>query len=727
MERKRTPVYGIKGKLVSACCMLLVAVIMVVSSTYAWFTLSTAPEVKGISTAIGANGALEIRLNGPLTDTNSEFGNLVDLGDERYGLNTFVLRPSKLVLDADGKVNNRYLVIPQYNEYGKVTGTSGERTEAGIFKDGKFVAGEGTGVRAVGVASGLTDRQLAYRNAKYAASTNSSLATNSAASSLNTNGSVLGNIVIKKATVEGATYTAAEIASLQAIVNDLSGTENTTGVLEYIENAYEQMLVAFAASAKLDAIAGSDNVALADAIYSTVKANIADGTLTLADIADEDAIVVTVSEGSYEFDLTGTPILTGIEALITTQANVAAAQDALDALDESKTEYTWAEVSGILQYLIETDSVTVNGKTATEIKADMSGFASSVMSNGINIELNTGAGVYVEIADHCGNYSASVTMTNVEVQGVTFDSLTANMATKSVVSPSHLALSQTAVVAAGEPSGATTDAQPMTEFYGYIIDLIFRTNAANSSLLLQTEATDRIYAGNNNELTQGSGSTMTYASADKDFTTDQVKGLMECIRIVFFDTDSREVLGYAMLDVANATVGADGVTAKIYMYETVDTYTHTYLPDGKTDEADKVIEKYYIEATTSGETTTYKYFDFETAADVTSNVVAKFENAETAIPEAFVKGETVNRAITGAKDSDDAPIITALAQNQEVKVSTLVYLDGEKLENKDVSATQQASVVGKMNLQFSSSADLTPMEYGDLHITGNESETTETN
>ena len=32
-----------------------------------------------------------------------------------------------------------------------------------------------------------------------------------------------------------------------------------------------------------------------------------------------------------------------------------------------------------------------------------------------------------------------------------------------------------------------------------------------------------------------------------------------------------------------------------------------------------------------------------------------------------------------------------------------------------------------MNLQFSSSADLTPMEYGDLHITGNESETTETN
>jgi hypothetical protein len=64
-----------------------------------------------------------------------------------------------------------------------------------------------------------------------------------------------------------------------------------------------------------------------------------------------------------------------------------------------------------------------------------------------------------------------------------------------------------------------------------------------------------------------------------------------------------------------------------------------------------------------------------------------------------------------------------MAQNQEVKVSTLVYLDGEKLENKDVAATGAQSVTGKMNLQFSSSANLTPMEYGDLHISGGATET----
>ena len=44
-------------------CMLIIASIMVVGSTYAWIVLSTAPEVTEITTTVGANGALEIRLN----------------------------------------------------------------------------------------------------------------------------------------------------------------------------------------------------------------------------------------------------------------------------------------------------------------------------------------------------------------------------------------------------------------------------------------------------------------------------------------------------------------------------------------------------------------------------------------------------------------------------------------------------------------------------------------
>lgn len=703
MDKKRMPIYGIKGKLVSACCMLLVAVIMVVSSTYAWFTLSTAPEVKGITTSIGANGALEIRLDGA-TDKNGTPGNLVDLSDNnKYGMDKIVLNPSKLVVDENGVIDPNYLAIPEYNEYGKATTTTTDKTSAGSYTGSAFVTGATNGLRAVGVTSGLTDRQLAYRNAKNAASTNSGLAINKAASSLNTNGPVLGNIVIKKATVADPTFTQAEIDSLQAIVNDLGAAD--TGVLQYIETAYEQMIVAYAASGAVETLLG--DAIVAEAFYSTVKAQIGT-TITLEKIKNDGGI--TVAEQTIP--LTGTDLFTGIEAFLTTKANVAAAQTALDTLAEKGlTEYTWTDITPVLNKLIVTDNVTVNGMTAAQIKDDMDGFANKVMSEGINIAMLPGAGVYVEIADQCGDYTAKVTMKNVEVKNFVFESLTANMATDSNKDPGYLSDAQDDLNTAGMPGGETAATKPMTDFYGYIIDLVFKTNAANSNLLLQTEATDRIYEDNTNELTQGGGSYMTFVSAASDFSNDQVKGLMENIRIVFFDPGTRKVLGYAMLDVANATVGADGVTAKIYLYET-QTYS-SYTPEGGSE------VKFTVEATTTGEgdeaVTTYKYFDLE-GNDITETVTVTYADAESTIPTTGITEKTVNVALNGGKTADNAPVITALAQNQDVKVSALVYLDGESITNADVSAIGTTSVTGKMNLQFSSSAELVPMEYGDLHI-----------
>ena len=52
----------LKSKLMAALAMLLVASVLMGSTTYAWLVLSIAPEVTGISTNIGANGSLEIAL-----------------------------------------------------------------------------------------------------------------------------------------------------------------------------------------------------------------------------------------------------------------------------------------------------------------------------------------------------------------------------------------------------------------------------------------------------------------------------------------------------------------------------------------------------------------------------------------------------------------------------------------------------------------------------------------
>lgn len=53
---------GIKAKLMAATSLLLVSAILLSLTTYAWFILSTAPEVTEMQTTAGANGALEIAL-----------------------------------------------------------------------------------------------------------------------------------------------------------------------------------------------------------------------------------------------------------------------------------------------------------------------------------------------------------------------------------------------------------------------------------------------------------------------------------------------------------------------------------------------------------------------------------------------------------------------------------------------------------------------------------------
>ena len=264
------------------------------------------------------------------------------------------------------------------------------------------------------------------------------------------------------------------------------------------------------------------------------------------------------------------------------------------------------------------------------------------MGGGAKITLKAGSGIYADIAEHSGNFSANVTMTNVQAGAITVPTITANMATTSASDPTYLNAVSAAVNAAGAPAGATVGELPMTSFYGFIIDLGFRTNAQNSNLLLQTEAVDRIYKDNEEgTATQGAGSYMTYVSTG-ELTNDQVKGLMACIRIVFFDTDENTVLGEARLDVANSTLSTDGgVTAKMYMYK--------------------------------------------------------------------------NDALQNGTDTNNDSAIVGLTKNEQTHVSVLVYLDGATLENKDVAATDVQSVVGKMNIQFASDADLKPMIYGDLY------------
>lgn len=690
----------IKTKLMAAICMLLVSSIMMVSTTYAWFTLSTAPEVTGINTAVGANGNLEIALlpkDGQVASISSAvgdsmlaieaknvtWGNLVDLSDSSvYGLDGITLYPAALNTTetswgTDGyleTIGTTLLKTPSYGSDGRVA-TLNANTSNGYYDatEKNFFPNNDMGVRAVGTASGMSERQLAYRNARSAASSAAAAAKTVASQSLNSNGSTLANVAIKKGTGQ-TNFKMDDLNSMKAIVDDLLGVEGKTGALQHIETAYKNYILAFAASAAVDTKmeTGEDGAEVEAAVqpWNTVQSNM---SLSLAEMSAKLA----------DFGVTAAlpdKLTTAITSYGTTLTNVQGARTTLETLiAKNQDTYTWTEISDVLYKLADPDNMEVNGIKAGEIMykdeqgntPNMSALVNSVASGGLKVTMATGGGVYVDIADHCGDYTAGVVIEEVTYNGLSLKNMTARMETKTTVKPNYLATVNAGVEAAGAPASSSSASQPITDMFGYVVDLAFRTNAAESKLLLQKDAVDRIYGDNENEGTMGHGSNMTFNlvnglnDVDPQVAGDkpnQVRELMKAIRLVFFTpgTDSNAVIMCAKLDAANAEKDADGVwKADLVLYKMKQTSREVTTGEGE------------------NQTTT-------TITEVTEEDLNTNE-------------------------------IMPLTQNTAHQLSVLVYMDGNLVGNEDVAAAAATSMVGQLNLQFASSATLVPMDYSQLH------------
>ena len=128
---------GLKSKLMAATAMLTVSAVMLVSTSFAWYTLSTNPEVKGISATAVANENLEIALDkaytsgseidtesananvggvqGSTTNNSYTWGNTVDVSTQLAALKA-ELRPAAY----DSKKNNAGLYTAEYAKDGRV-------------------------------------------------------------------------------------------------------------------------------------------------------------------------------------------------------------------------------------------------------------------------------------------------------------------------------------------------------------------------------------------------------------------------------------------------------------------------------------------------------------------------------------------------------------------------------------------------------------------------------
>ncbi len=717
---------SMRRKLYSALSMLLVSGIMMVTSSYAWFVMSTAPEVKGIQTQVGANGALEIALLNKQSwddltrldmgdidenatteqntvEANLTWGNLVDLESATYGLSNIILQPSRLNVkstttgEGENAVTNytvnggTLLKTPVYGEDGRVKKLE-EKAVASVYKaEDKAFNVEGYGVRAIGTAANMSTFQLGMNTARTQISNFTTSARSAASTALNTHGGNMASIAVAYALQgkEGG-YTKQDIENIKALAVDMKAA------VDQIENGMRQVYAGYITT-KASGVAAEN--------YQTALEEI--NTSTLAALDAKYPAITT------EYDITEfITKLTDMQGKITTAIN-----SCDDKLNSGATSFNWSEISNIITPLVDINGITVGGKNVTQLKDELKKPDGSInfdaaiallQGGGLTITVGSGSGLLSDIADFVGDYTATVAVKDVTVGTYHVDSMDVGMETKTNENPPILTACSNKLAA--QELIEATGSSAITDYYGYAIDLAFRTNATNSSLQLQTDPANRIYndGSSQNEALQGGGSYMTFKTEAGLSTTKMVK-LMNGVRVVFMDK-SQNVLKLAKLD---TTLGQDDYAV--------------FTENGSED------NYAYLNAFPMGTATTYQKSDiiskaeydnlpetgtveFKTAADGTNTVTAKlylYEFSMTTKPNADgttthqTGGITIGKQIT-------SPAITALEADTSMIVTALVYLDGSVVNNSMVAASALQSMTGTLNLQFSSSAQLMPAQNTDL-------------
>ena len=716
-SEKSVSLSAMRKKLYSAVAMLLVSAILMASSSYAWFVLSTAPEATGIETQVGANGSLEIALLNTesyndlllVTDadidegaapgernvlaSNLNWGNLVNLSNDSYGLSKIVLMPSRLNIsqtgEADFTINtNTLLKTPKYGEDGRILALEQTAVSATYDKaKAQFSNTDGYGVRAVGTAASMSVFQRELNSARSVIINNMNAAKTAASQALNSTGSALADIAVQHALIDmsGGTesYTKADVQAMLDLANGMKTA------LDHIDAAMRQVYVGYICS---------DGSAVTDDELQSTKETILNPETTLS------ALQATYPDASARMS-------TLIAGLNDDQTKVESAiAGCQSAIDQNKESYTWNEISAIMSPLVNYEGMQLNGHGIQELQAvatDMTAaFNIITAGDGLNVTVPTGSGLVSDVADFAGDYQASVTLnTELTVSGLPLQGMTAKMATTTSITPLYLTQCANIIRSYTAKEGGGSSA--ITDFYGYALDFAVRTNAAGKShLLLQTESTNRIYDGDTqNANLQGGGSYMQFGTQAGISATKMVK-LMRAIRVMFIAKEGK-TYGIGALD---CTLGKDVYRETAAEEKAANQNLPYVLDNAKTGLDIQYSDCISAEAYAALPETSNVEFDGN------GSVKAKlylYDFSMTMAPDAVEAGLEPTYHKTGGLTLGAQKAkaeIMELHENEAVALTALVYLDGSYVHNSEVASTNTESMRGVLNLQFASDAELIPAE-----------------
>lgn len=535
---------GLKSKLMGAVAMLLVSAIMVSSATYAWFVLSTHPEVKGMSTTVGSNGALEIALlnnttgghleqipanvgnssaaaNQTVQGSNETWGNIVDLSDASYGLGKITLYPAALNATGTGDAatfasHSALLKYAKYGTDGRITElaadtAAGKRNAEGTGFFADTTDNPDYGVRAIGTTTKASAGALALETAKSNYSAAVAAAGNSVKTALGTYQATLSAIATTHANetkAAPATYTANDVAAINASLDAVkSAAEKLQEALKWASAAREL----------------SEN-----------------GSTTVPGL---ESITLNTEYQDMFGELGG----------IATDAST-------KRITAENTSYGWDEIQTAYQHLMNTNSMIFQpiGRTSTytvETLKDITIEEGAAMINaGAKITLKAGA--FVSITDYVGSFETGKFDLQFTYKGQTATAKNSNYVVETSADSVKMAAITTAVDALKAKDGGSAQAA-INNVYGYIVDLAFQTNIAGD-LQLQSEAGQNRVSSDTSTATQGGGTLFT-VEGDVDAAA------LAAMRVVFISSDNK-ILAVGKFDAAPTTGNDKAYALHLYNY-----------------------------------------------------------------------------------------------------------------------------------------------------------------
>lgn len=692
----------VTGKLMAAISMLLVSAILMCLTSYAWFILSTAPEVSNLKTTAGANGALEIALQSTneagsgraeitsavgsshaknaATVSNTYWGNVVDL-TEGYGLDNIQLYPSRLKTKAttvNGKTSysvdtGSILQVPQFGQDGRVSGLlNATKTH---YENGQFVTGTNYGVNVLGGVNADKEDQgetiiLTYRRdavlrqarekvAAYRTDLRSDMTDLIARNSVGVVGLMAYAINSPIMSEEDMYYTVSDyVTSMDAMVTKAadavrwallanavadeehynSGNDADMKALGDIYAAYAQMPLT--GDNSVESIAKVNGYSEIERAAIAIDAASARVSIAKSEIDDENK----------RMGLAGLSLITPSETVMHGSKGADGVEPVTSAIPydfenavETDTIYTFVKAADPVDVNLFSSIAAVIGDYKGVIKAWISFEDESVVATEPDNLENWLRWEYTIQATSGRSYDAWKDvddLASVEKQADGTYAEDANVGTLGVV------LNQIEGIEA--PGVIQVEVKrPDVTAYGYSVDLAFKSSEA-TNLLLQQTGIGRVSGDGEDPDLLGGGSTVQFTVAG-DMTEEQVKSLLQGVYIVFMNTGTGSIYKVAAVD-------PDSVVVKLLPYPATATATLAL---------------------------------YEPAFDEAGNLSL------------------------GRKITEDEKVITAMSANEAYYISAVVYLNGDVVDTTVFSATQELSMTGAMNLQFASSVTLTPMVYSD--------------